>query len=176
MHHTANELRATVAEALVWLRKLPEGADARRPAPNKWSPKEIIGHLIDSASVNHERFVRAQMQDSLVFSTYEQDRWVAAQQYQGQVWSELLDRWRAFNEQVAAVIDRIADRDMTRQRFDHNLHMIAWSTVSPTMPATLEYFVNDYVGHLRHHLAQIEAMTGAGRDGRTTSTDAQSVR
>ena len=173
---SATRLLAVIAAAEPRLAAIPDATAARRPAPNKWSPKEIIGHLIDSASVNHERFVRAQMQDSLVFSTYEQDRWVAAQQYQEQVWSELLDRWRAFNEQVAAVIDRITERDMTRQRLDHNLHMIAWSTVSPTMPATLEYFVNDYVGHLRHHVAQIAAMTGAGRDGRTTSTDAQTVR
>jgi hypothetical protein len=55
---------------------------AKRPAADKWSPKEIIGHLIDSASNNHGRFVRAQLQDELIFSGYEQSEWVAIQQYQ----------------------------------------------------------------------------------------------
>jgi hypothetical protein len=167
MHHIASELRETVADALVWLRKLPGDADGRRPAPNKWSPREIIGHLIDSASVNHERFVRAQLQDSLVFATYEQDLWVSRQGYHEQDWNGLLARWAAFNEQVASTVEHIADRDMTRSRIDHNLHMIAWRTISPTAPATLEYFVSDYVGHLRHHLAQISAI--AGLDARSRS-------
>jgi DinB family protein len=167
MQQIASELRQTVADALLWLRKLPERADARRPAPNKWSPREIIGHLIDSASVNHERFVRAQLQDSLVFTTYEQDRWVATQGYQDQDWNALLARWAAFNEQVASVVERISERDMTRPRIDHNLHMIAWRTISPAASATLGYFVNDYVGHLRHHLAQITAITGAGGESGT---------
>ena len=166
MQDIASDLRQTVADALVWLRKLPDRADARRPAPNKWSPREIIGHLIDSASINHERFVRAQLQDDLVFPTYEQDLWVAKQRYNEQDWKGLLARWTSFNEQIASVVERISERDMTRPRIDHNLHMIGWRTVAPTTPTTLEYFVNDYVGHLRHHLAQIIAMTGAGRDGR----------
>lgn len=168
MPHIASELRETVAEALVWLRKLPGGADGQRPAPNRWSPREIIGHLIDSASVNHERFVRAQLQDALVFSTYEQDQWVARQGYHEQDWNGLLARWVAFNEQVASTVEHISERDMSRSRIDHNLHMIAWRTIPPTSPATLEYFVTDYVGHLRHHLAQIRAI--AGLDARGGST------
>ena len=168
MQDIASDLRQTVADALVWLRKLPDRADARQPTPNKWSPREIIGHLIDSASINHERFVRAQLQDDLVFPTYEQDLWVAKQRYNEQDWNGLLARWTSFNEQIASVVERISERDMTRPRIDHNLHMIGWRTVAPTTPTTLEYFVNDYVGHLRHHLAQISAMTGAGRDGRVS--------
>ena len=165
MPHIASELRQTVADALLWLRKLPDHADSKRPAPNKWSPREIIGHLIDSASVNHERFVRAQLQDSLVFPTYEQDLWVAAQGYQEQDWNALLARWAAFNEQIASVIERIPAPQMTRPRVDHNLHMIAWRTVAPSVPATLEYFVADYVGHMRHHLWQITAIAGLDRAG-----------
>jgi hypothetical protein len=165
MRNIASDLRQAVADALVWLRKLPDHGDARRPAPNKWSPREIIGHLIDSASVNHERFVRAQLQDDLVFPTYEQDLWVSKQRYNEQDWNGLLARWVSFNEQIASTVERISERDMTRPRIDHNLHMIGWRTVAPTEATTLEYFVNDYVGHLRHHLAQISAMAGNGRDG-----------
>ena len=163
MSSIATELRQAVADALIWLRAIPDRVDARRPAPGKWSPREIIGHLIDSASVNHQRFVRAQLQDELVFPTYEQDLWVARQGYQDQDWNGLLERWTAFNEQVASTVEHISERDMTRPRFDHNLHMIAWRTVSPAVPTTLEYFVTDYIGHLRHHLGQITALTGAGK-------------
>lgn len=168
MHHIASELRETVADALIWLRTMDGESDTRRPAPRKWSPREIIGHLIDSASVNHERFVRAQLKQDLVFPTYEQDLWVARQGYHEQNWNSLLARWAAFNEQVASTVEHIADRDMTRPRVDHNLHMIAWRTVSPTSPATLEYFITDYVGHLRHHLAQVSAIAGLDTRGRSS--------
>lgn len=162
------EMVATVERTAGELRKLSEPVVSARPVPGKWSIKEIIGHLIDSASVNHERFVRAQLKQDLVFPTYEQDLWVARQGYHEQNWNSLLARWAAFNEQVASTVEHIADRDMTRPRVDHNLHMIAWRTVSPTSPATLEYFITDYVGHLRHHLAQVSAIAGLDTRGRSS--------
>jgi hypothetical protein len=58
---------------------MSEDRSRLRPAPGKWCPREVIGHLIDSASNNHQRFVRAQFQDDLVFSGYEQDAWVSVQ-------------------------------------------------------------------------------------------------
>ena len=63
----ADDLRATVVRASASLAAMPDEAAARRPAPGKWSPKEIVGHLVDSAANNHQRFVRAQSQDDLVF-------------------------------------------------------------------------------------------------------------
>ena len=48
-------------------------------AQDKWSPREIVGHLIDSAANNHQRFVRAQFTDDLVFSGYQQAEWVGVQ-------------------------------------------------------------------------------------------------
>ena len=75
----ADDLKATVTAAAASLAALPEDAASVRPSPGKWSPKEIIGHLIDSAANNHQRFVRAQLQDDLVFAGYAQDDWVATQ-------------------------------------------------------------------------------------------------
>ena len=89
------DLEKAVEAAFRSLSVLPDDAAARRPSPGKWSPKEIIGHLIDSASNNHQRFVRAQLQDDLVFPGYAQDEWVAAQRYQDGPWRELLELWRA---------------------------------------------------------------------------------
>lgn len=159
MTSLAAELRGEIDAALRWLRAIPEETTGRPPRPGGWSARQIIGHLIDSASNNHQRFVRAQLQPSLVFPGYDQDAWVERSGYQEQRWEDLLDRWRAFNEQVAVVVERISQAELRRARAEHNLHQIAWRTVPADQPATLEYFIADYIGHLRHHLGQIRAMT-----------------
>jgi len=81
------------------------GASASRRAAGAWSPREIIGHLVDSASNNHQRFVRAQFQDDLVFSGYAQDDWVRAGRYQDASWEDLVALWRTFNLQLARVME-----------------------------------------------------------------------
>jgi len=68
---------------LLRLLEIPEQQSAIARSEDKWSPKEIIGHLIDSASNNHQRFVRAQFTDELIFAGYEQEGWVRVQDYQG---------------------------------------------------------------------------------------------
>ena len=140
------------AEALL---AISEADSARRPAPGKWSPKEVVGHLIDSASNNHQRFVRAQFQDDLVFAGYDQDGWVAAQRYQDAAWPALVELWRAYNLHLARVMAATPDAVRLRVHRRHNFHQIAWQTVPEDEPATLDYFMRDYVEHLRHHLRQI---------------------
>ena len=81
MSEYVKELRDAVEEATPALRRMGEEESRRRPAPGKWCPREVIGHLIDSASNNHQRFVRAQFKDDLVFDGYEQDAWVSLQRY-----------------------------------------------------------------------------------------------
>lgn len=151
----ALDLRATVDRAAAELRAIPEPSASVRPAPGKWSIKEIIGHLIDSASHNHQRFVRAQWQDDLVFQGYQQDEWVAAQQYQSVPWEELVTLWHTYNRHVARVMARVPDEVAHREHHRHNLDQIAWHTVPADQPATLEYFMRDYVAHLKHHLRQV---------------------
>jgi hypothetical protein len=151
----AVELRETVHGAEVYLNGLGEEASRRRPAPDKWCPREIIGHLIDSASNNHQRFIRAQFMDDLIFSGYEQDKWVSVQKYRDAPWSELIGLWRHFNLHIARVMETVPNDERMRPRARHNLDEIAWTTVPRDEPATLDYFMRDYVGHLRHHLAQI---------------------
>ena len=155
MTSPASELRSTVDAEYARLAAISDGAAGVRPSPGKWSPKEIIGHLIDSASNNHGRFVRAQLANDLVFPGYEQDSWVRVQNYNARRWTELLNLWRALNGHVAAVVESMSPETLSRQRTTHNLDVIAWRTVPPDQPATLDYFVRDYIGHLRHHLSQI---------------------
>ncbi|MDH5234213.1 MAG: DinB family protein [Gemmatimonadota bacterium] len=131
---------------------------ARRPGPTAWSPKEIIGHLIDSASNNHQRFVRAAWQDDLVFLGYEQDAWVSRQQYQEAPWAELLDLWLAFNLHISRVMRAVPESVRLRAHDRHNLDDLASRAPGPGQPATLDYFMDDYVFHLKHHLHQLEAL------------------
>ena len=154
MEPVETELRGVVESAAPRLLAMSDEEAGRAPAPGKWSPKEILGHLIDSASNNHQRFVRAQFSDGLVFPGYDQAVWVAAQDYRSAGWSELVGLWRLFNLHLARVIENAPASARLQQRSNHNLHEIAWKTVPPDEPTTLEYFMRDYVGHLKHHLRQ----------------------
>jgi DinB superfamily len=149
------ELREVVASVTPRLLRLSEADASRPPAPGKWSPKEVIGHLIDSASNNHQRFVRAGFTEDLVFPGYQQEKWVEAQRYASAPWAELVGLWSGFNQHLARVIEATPLDVRQKPRARHNLHELAWTPVPPDQPATLEYFMRDYVAHLRHHIAQI---------------------
>ena len=155
MQDYINQLRSVVERGTPALLALSDAATARYPAPGKWSPREILGHLIDSASNNHQRFVRAQFQSGLMFSGYDQDAWVRVQQYQDAPWTELVTLWRAYNLHLARVMAAVPEPVRLQAHDRHNLDEVAWRTVPAAEPATLDYFMNDYVGHLEHHLRQI---------------------
>jgi hypothetical protein len=154
------ELRQAIEQATPLLRGMSEERSRLRPRPGKWCPREVIGHLIDSASNNHQRFVRAQFQDDLVFSGYEQDAWVSVQRYRDAPWEDLIALWSSFNLHIARIMDFAPIDERVRLRPLHNLHELAWKPVPRDEPVTLDYFMSDYVAHLKHHLAQI----GIGQD------------
>lgn len=156
----AAELSALVTRAAHALLSLPDERAARRPAPGKWSPKEIVGHLVDSASNNHERFVRARWTGDLVCPTYDQDAWVASQRYQEAPWSDLVVLFRELNRHIARVMIATPEGDRLRERTRHNLDRVAFRPVPADRAATLDWFMADYVEHLKHHLRQIERATG----------------
>jgi DinB superfamily len=151
----AEALRRAVEDAGPRLMALSDADAKRRPRPGKWSPAEIIGHLIDSASNNHQRFVRAQFQDDLVFPGYDQDAWVLFQAYGDAHWVELVTLWKTFNIQIARIMENSPESVRNSLRAKHNLDKLAWRAVPADQPVTLDYFMNDYVEHLKHHLSQI---------------------
>jgi DinB superfamily len=149
------DFRATIVDATARLRDISEEQSRRGPLADNWSPSEILGHLVDSAANNHQRFVRAQFTDDLVFPGYEQNGWVSAQKYREESWPDLIQLWSSYNLHLAHLASVIPEDILTKPRARHNLDQIAFNTVSTSEAATLEYLIRDYVVHLRHHLNQI---------------------
>jgi hypothetical protein len=151
----AADLRAAVDGAETVLRAIDEAASGRRPAPDTWSPREVIGHLVDSASNNHRRFVMGQVQEDLRFPGYDQNVWVSVQRYREAPWANLVTLWTSFNRHLAFIIESTPDDVLLRPRAVHNLPEIGWQLPADSEPATLAHIVRDYIAHVRHHLAQI---------------------
>jgi len=155
IEHFLSGFRQTIETAALRLGDIPEDQSHVSKTEDKWSPKEIIGHLIDSASNNHQRFVRAQLGSELVFQGYEQAEWVKKQRYNEEPWNQLIQLWKHYNLHIAHLISVIPEQALKQSRPQHNLDRIAFETIDKEQSTTLEYFVRDYVAHLRHHLGQI---------------------
>ncbi len=141
----AGELTRVVDLAAPDLRSIDDARAGSKLKPEVWSVKEILGHLIDSASNNHQRFVRAQLTTELAFPGYEQDGWVASQDYQTRSWRELVDLWVAYNHHLAHVIRRVPDTATAVP-----------CRIGTNDTITLGSLAQDYLGHVRHHLRQIQ--------------------
>ena len=107
--------------------------------------KEILGHLIDSAADNHQRFVRARFADPFVWPGYDQRDWVSLHRYRERPWGELVDLWVAMNRQVAAVIEAAPAGKLQTS-----------CLIGAHEPAPLEWWMRDYLRHVKHHLEQLE--------------------
>lgn len=143
-HDLALSLERAVSEELVHLQGISERDAGAKPAPGKWSPKEELGHLIDSAANNHVRFVRASVEPNYRGLGYEQDIWVSAHGYHEMPWGDLLDFWKRYNLFLARLIRRIPESAL-----DHRC------VVGESQPVTLQFLIEDYVLHMQHHLDHI---------------------
>lgn len=144
MRETAEKLRGALDCALPLLEMIPEAKAADKPLPGKWSPKEIIGHLIDSACNNQQKFVRAMAETRARFPGYAQDLWVATQRYNERSWNDLITFWHLYNPHIAHIIEN-ADPESLQNKI----------TIIDAGEFTLEFIMQDYVEHLKHHLLQI---------------------
>ena len=147
--------RRVIEESAERLLALTDEDAGRERGGGGWSAKQIVGHLIDSATNNHRRFVLAQFTDDLVFDGYAQEDWVGAQKYDRASWALLVELWRSYNLHLAHVMSHAPAEALTRERAAHSLDRIAWQAVDAARPVTLEYLMRDYVGHLKSHLRQI---------------------
>lgn len=155
MQDYASDLRNTIESATPRLLSISDADSAKPIEPGAWSPRQIIGHLIDSAANNHRRFVVGQFQDDLVFSGYEGDKWVDAQQYKYADWRQLVELWKVYNLHLSRVMSLAPDAVRLQPRQKHNFNEIASRPVPTDQSTTLDYLMEDYVVHLKHHLLQI---------------------
>ncbi len=144
MTDVVGKLKAILDETPGRLNRFPDSEAEARPAPDKWSKKEILGHLVDSASNNHQRFVRSQLEPSISLPGYQQESWVGVQQYQQESWKALVQVWESYNRHLLHVLAHMSDEKRK------NL-----CSVGGAEPVTLEFLAQDYVQHMEHHLSQI---------------------
>lgn len=145
----ADRLRWVCQHAAVALNNISEEDFSVKPLPEKWSKKEILGHLIDSAANNHQRFIRIQYEDQPVIG-YDQNKWVAYSRYQEMDKSSLIQFWKLYNEHLAALILQIDPDDWQR---------LGKSNADREL-TTLHWYADDYVTHLEHHLKAIGITIG----------------
>jgi hypothetical protein len=140
----AQQLRKTIQSAVPRLLSISDSHACEKPYPDKWSIKEILGHLVDSAANNHQRIVRMQEAENIGVLRYSQQHWVNSQNYQAEPWQNIVEFWRWYNNHLAHVIERIDPGSLA--------HLC---DVGYSEPATLAFIVEDYLRHVEHHLKQI---------------------
>jgi len=146
MKDLSDELLRAVDAAEPKLREISEHESIQPVLQGGWSRKQVIGHLIDSASNNHQRFVRASLQPSLEFPGYDQDENVRVQAMQEADWALLVSLWAAYNRYLAHVIAHLPESKLESP-----------CRIGSGEPVTLGFIATDYLRHLVHHLGQIGA-------------------
>ena len=146
MKELSEDLLTIIAAAEPRLREIGATNSGQPVLPGGWSRRQVMGHLIDSASNNHQRFVRAALSPSLDFPSYDQEGCVRLQAPQEADWDLLVSLWAAYNRYLAHVLANLpASKLETPCR------------IGPHDPVTLEFLARDYLAHMARHLGQIGA-------------------
>lgn len=140
----SSRLRKVLEDSKQAFNAISEAEWNQKPELRRWSKKEILGHLIDSASNNHQRFVRVQHVEDRNFSGYEQNQWVDIQNYQNMPVSELLNFWYFYNLHLCYVVANL-----------HYDSLYTMCTRGNSEPISCHDLIIDYIEHLEHHVGQI---------------------
>ena len=144
MKGTAEELRSIIADVEPRFNQMNPDGTGLKPDPSEWSKREILGHLIDSAANNHQRFVRTVNKETTQFPGYEQNAWVGIQRHNERPWPSLVSLWTAYNTHLSHVIECIP-KDAESSPCN----------IGEKEPVPLDLVIKDYLRHLRHHLKDI---------------------
>jgi hypothetical protein len=146
MQDLSEKLLVVIAEAEPKLRQFDASESAKPILSGRWSRRQVLGHLIDSASNNHQRFVRAALQPSLEFPRYDQEGCVRVQAPQEADWLLLIALWANYNRYLAHIIAQLPASKMATV-----------CRIGEGEPVPLQFVISDYIRHLVHHLGQIGA-------------------
>lgn len=135
------QLEAIIDQHIAALHAVLKDKMAYKPSPSKWSKKEILGHMVDSAQTNIRRLIVAQYEETPAIA-YNQDKWVAISNYQDYDITELINLWYLLNKHFAFILKNTSAGMLQRKCQTEDIH-------------TLEWIAQDYVKHLRHHLHQV---------------------
>jgi len=144
MKDFARALKSIVSLAKQKLRQMNSDEMGVKPSPDKWSKKEILGHLMDSGVNNHHRIVRAQYNAAENFPAYDQNESVQIQRYNDMEWQSLVELWAAYNIHLSQLIEKVPTQYET-----------SLCNIGKDEPVTLKFVVEDYIRHLQHHLDDI---------------------
>ena len=146
MKAITTELRKITGDFSVKISAISEQEFSTKPLPNKWSKKEVLGHLIDSAQNNLRRFVCGQYESTPPKIVYDQDYWVKANNYQQSESQEVVAMWKLINNQIATILETMPASSYPKE-CDTGKNSVSLHS--------LEWLADDYVKHLKHHLNQI---------------------
>lgn len=141
MKTIADDIEKSVLESIPLIRSVGMEEFERKPSPQKWSKKEIVGHLVDSAQNNIQRFIRAQYEHSPRI-VYAQDDWVKLTGYETYDSDDLVQLWALLNMHVCFILRKMDPANYEKHCDVGEVH-------------TLKFIAEDYLRHLKHHLKQI---------------------
>ena len=143
METISSKLQSIITDYSGMMKNIGEEEFAKKPSSNKWSKKEILGHLIDSAQNNIRRFIVAQY-ETTPFIIYNQDKWVTISNYQYGEAKEMIELWILLNKHICNILSNTKSEAAMRtcETNGRSIH-------------TIEWLAQDYVKHLLHHLHQV---------------------
>jgi hypothetical protein len=142
----AQELREIVTTYSTAFTALPEVDFSVKSNPDKWSKKEIVGHLIDSGQNNLRRFIVGQYETTPPHIVYDQDFWVTANDYQNMTSMDVIVLWMLVNYRISVVLENMPETSYAKQcNTGKGMEQLY----------TLEWLAQDYVKHLKHHINQV---------------------
>jgi len=142
--HAVESMQRLIEVLPARFKAIPPEAAADR-LDGAWSVKMELGHLIDSAANNHQRIVRAQLEENPSLPGYDGEKWVEVQAYQDRAWDELIALWEALNRHFLAAARSVPQDGWART-----------CTVAGSEPMTLQFLLEDYISHLRGHLEHMQ--------------------
>jgi hypothetical protein len=144
-----SQLRQLLDRALPALYSMSNDVAGKGSSKDSWSAKQELGHLLDSAVVNHARIMRVLAEDNPNLSGYDGPYWVAVHNYQERDWNELVAIWEHLNEHLLMAAEGV-QKDCQQR-----------SCIFDGKPATLEFLLSDYVHHAADHLSHFSGLTKA---------------